>query len=610
MKKLILLTCILLIKAQLGLAEDSVSGTNTTTTTTDSSSTTTTAPTKLDVETGNLTDSQKQTMENFVHTGYQQREYEETLSEECEKNGYSETQCKSIANGGNASSQGKFMGMSPTMIKGIAQAYTMFMGMSGVSSKLVANEGGVSTACNVSDSMCSDKGKTTKDALTEKKTANDAYAKNPEGEGLKDASDKADKKYEGTQEKGSEKKEQEDYCRYIPVGTEAMALIQQKSETEFIEQTATTSTENAQSAALEKQSRAHGARARTVNTQVMGWAATSACYVAMMAGPASVTAPSNLLKLGASTLLWRYFTWEKGEHQKAKSTVDAIRAKLSGKGTCNPISERDCYCAQAETENDVTYCLPQIRARVGGSSDYQLTCITDELKTDEQCQCRYSGTCLDKTITEGLEGIHIPQPAQMAISNFKSMAKGSLKPGQNQYDVNSNSNKLFAVANDMVKKNLDASELNLKPLSNDDKLGVNELTNFGIPKALAQALLDKKETDETKKNAAKLTSGSFGKYAYSPSKYSNKSNGTIRFSGGEGLKNKNSNNNNGSDFANMLNKMKKKTNANESGSANVIKFAESASRSAQITKDKSRMLFDIISLRYQVSGRKRLDINE
>jgi len=88
-----------------------------------------TAPSARDIRTGNLTDQQKQTMENYQHQGYLQRDYKEKLDAECESKGYSKDECLSVVSGADATTSGKIMGMSPTMIKGVAQAYTMIIGM-------------------------------------------------------------------------------------------------------------------------------------------------------------------------------------------------------------------------------------------------------------------------------------------------------------------------------------------------------------------------------------------------------------------------------------------------------------------------------------------------
>lgn len=575
-----------------------------------------TAPTARDIRTGNLTDQQKQTMENYQHQGYLQRNYQDNLNEECEAKGYNKDECLTIVSGADATSGGKFMGMSPTMMKGVAQAYTMIIGMSGVGSTLKKNEGGVSNLCNVDDSMCSDSGKKTKDLINKRDNTQELAEK----EGLTDEASKAAKDDASTAEdaldgdkkkNGQEKDEMEDYCRYIPMGTETIALFQQKTEQEFIEQTPSKSQET-QADMLYKQARSHEGRAKSVKTQVIGWGATTACYTAMLMGPASPTAWQNWLKLGASTLLWRYYDWEKKEHEKAQRTVEQLASKLKGAGACNPISERDCYCSQPETMNDVTYCMPEIRQRVAGDTTYQVSCLTEQLKTDATCACAKTNTCLDKTIKGNLDGIHIPQPAAMALSPFLKMAKGSMKPGQTVYEVNTDSGKLFAMAKGILKDNADKIDLEKSPLNDDQKNTLAEFEALGLSKELGAAILSQKATPESKKNEEKFKASASRRYAaYKPYKYNARSTTpSMKFTGGDGISGSSKSSKKNDDYASMLNKMKRKKGTNNGTNSGVIKFAETASRSAEITRDKSTGIFDIISRRYQVSARKRLDIAE
>jgi len=570
-----------------------------------------TAPSARDIRTGNLTDQQKQTMENYQHQGYLQRDYKEKLDAECESKGYSKDECLSVVSGADATTSGKFMGMSPTMIKGVAQAYTMIIGMSGVGSTLKKNEGGVSNLCNASDSMCSDSGEKTKKLIDKRDDAAAALEKQKD-DVTKKASTDAEAELDGDKTKnGQDKDEMEDYCRYIPVGTEAIALFQQKAEQDFINSTPSQNAET-QADILYKQARSHEGRAKSVKTQVIGWGATTGCYVAMLAGPASPSAWQNWLKLGASTLLWRYYDWEKKEHEKAQKTVEGLASKLKGAGECNPISERDCYCAQKETMNDVTYCMPEIRQRIAGDTTYQVSCLNDQLKTDATCSCAKTNTCLDKTIKGNLDGIHIPQPAAMALSPFLQMTKGTIKPGQTAYEVNSDSGKLFALAKGILKDNADKIDLQKGNLNEDQKNTLSEFEALGLSKELGAAILTSKSTPESKKNEEKFKANAGKRFAlYKPYRYVPKSSGTsMKFKGGDGINGSSKGGKNNNDYASILNKLKKKKGANNGSNSGIIKFAESASRSAEITRDKNTRIFDIISRRYQVSARKRLEIAE
>lgn len=572
-----------------------------------------TAPTQRDIDTGNLTDQQKVLMESAPNAGYQQRAYNDAVKDVCTggAEGYSEAACKSLTQGGNASSLKKIMGMSGATMKGLAQVYTMFMGMAGGASTLTRNEGGVSGACKMSEKLCSEGDQKTLQAQNNRDKL--AAQENPDKEKLTGAEKEAEaQNNKNSGGKDNNKKEQEDYCRFIPIGTEAMAMFQQKSETEFIQNTPTSESTNQQVEMLEKQSRTHGARAKTAKMQFIGWGATSACYVTMMTAGSVAPSPMTLAKLAGSTVLATYFKLEEKAHGEAKDIVNQIKTKFVGAtkaGTCNPITQRDCYCSQPETQNDVTYCLPQIRNRLGQNTDYQLTCLTEDLVEDKTCSCVQSDTCLDKTIKGNLENIHIPQPASMALTPFFQMTKGSMKPGQTSYDIDANSGKLFAMAKDLLRDGVDL-EIPLKNLNDEEKEALKELSDMGLPKNLAHALLSQKPTEEAKKNEKKFASGRFNfSTPKSGKNIAYTKNPQMNFRGGEGINSKKSKSST-EDFSSVLNKFKKKTTSSSANDGSILKFAETATRSAQITKDKDRVLFEIISRRYQVSARKRLDIVE
>jgi len=538
-------------------------------------------PTQADIDNGNLTDQDKIIMENYEHAGFLQRDYEDQLKQECATKGKDEADCANIARGGDATTGEKFMGMSPAMMKTLSQSYTMIIGMTDIGAKMPANP---------------DKEWTVK----EPKKAFGMDEKKAETTDAKDATK--------TDDAAKEDEEVDDYCRFVAMGTETISMFQNKTDQEFIMETPSR-TETAQVTALEKQSRSHASREKSVNTQIVGWGATTACYTAMMMGPASPTAWQNYLKLGASALMWRYYDWEKSEHKKAKDILNSVAKKLKGSGDCNPISDRDCYCSQPETMNDVKYCMPQIRQRTGNSNEYQLTCVNEQLKQDPMCNCVANDTCLDKTIRNNLESMHIPQTAANKLNPFFKMTKGTIKPGSDQFAIDSASNKMFATATNLLRENADKVNLPLNSLTKEQKAMAKSFEELGLPKKAAIGLAGMKISPKAEKNASKFKSAKgrslrlYSGKRYKPRKKSN----ALYFSGGKGM-NKSKVKKKDNSFANMMNKFKKKGRKNSKSNSDVLKFAERASRKAQISTDKSEDIFKIISRRYQVTARKRLEV--
>lgn len=569
-------------------------------------------PTKYDIKTGNLSDEERLQMENFQHQGYLQRDLDEQIKEECGDDYHCRNQ---ILSGSDATSDKKFMGMSPSMVKGLSQAYTMIIGASDIGSKLDRNAGGDSSLrqlCSGDDSSCEPTAyqKAEKNLADKKKefgmTDKDGnpvedFDSDKLTDSQKDELNKAEKQVD--QEKGED--QMEDYCKYVAMGTEVIAMATQKQQQDFILQTPTTQ-ETAQVQMLQKQSRAHGARAKSTNTQVVGWGATTACYTGMMLGPAAPNSATNWLKLGAATLMWRYYEWEKEQHEDAKNKIDKIAAKLKSPGDCNPVSDRDCYCSQRETMNDMKWCLPQIHQRVAKDS-YQVTCMDENLKEDLTCSCASNDTCLDKRIKKNLGTFGLPENVVSNMSPFFSMARGTVPNSSEQFGVSGKSGKLFATAKGILRDNADKVKLSSTKLPKGASDAIKFFEDLGVPSKSAKALLAAKQSPEAKKNAARF--GSPSRYSYykrgsTPYRKSN----TLTFGGGQGINKKKQVKRNSNEFGNFMNKFKKKGSHKANGNGNVLKFAEQASRSAEITRDKSAGIFDIISRRYIISGRKRLEV--
>jgi hypothetical protein len=86
----------------------------------------------------------------------------------------------------------------------------------------------------------------------------------------------------GKTETKTETKEATDYCAFIPMAGEMVAMSNQQLGQQVIMSTPTSSgTGNIQRESLLKSSRSHDKRAETATIQAGVWGATTACYVAM-----------------------------------------------------------------------------------------------------------------------------------------------------------------------------------------------------------------------------------------------------------------------------------------------------------------------------------------
>ncbi|RZF22746.1 hypothetical protein DAY19_02940 [Halobacteriovorax vibrionivorans] len=559
-----------------------------------------TAPTQEDVRTGNLTDQDKMKMENFTHAGYQKREAEEAWAEECGTDAY----CDNIKNGGDATEGEKFLGMSPQLFKAVAQAYSMIM-------PAISQAGGGGTFGKIDRTTKKDVTKTWSERGVTKKdgsfqvTDEDKFKEwNNSNENPVDKD--AATKQANTEESKAKEEEGADYCQYIPMGTEIIARATQKRSDEFA-LASQPDIENAQSAALFKQARSHRDRQKSVDIQRKGWGATTVCYtasIAMMGG--SFTSPTNVLKLAASALMTKYYMWEYGMHGDAADKLNSVGKKLSGKGKCNPVSDRDCYCSQPETQNDVTYCYPQIAQRKAQNGNYQVSCVDNNVKEDVGCSCRQTNTCLDTRISAKINDMYIPGGLGSSLDNFYKMTNGVSKPEGASDSYRATAGKIFAMANDKVRDALDKVELPSSYEKKNEEVA-NALRDFGLNGTVANAMSAAPETKESKKAEQTLRKryGSGLKYKGKYASYKKKDNG-LYFKGGNGLnKKKKSDKKVVNPYAHLLKKKKKK---NARATADILDYSIKAQKNAGITKDKSRNIFEIISRRYRYSATKKLGI--
>lgn len=240
---------------------------------------------------GGLTDSEKQISENYVHEGLQQR----TVDELCKGN---EDSCR------GSEVKTKFLGVNGNLIKAIAKAYTTVIGMTDI-------------------------GKLTKKS--------DAPKVDPKA--------KTEVKPAETTKEAEKKEDQTDYCKYIAVATEVVALFQQTTTQKNLSNIPTNQ-ETAQKDSLYKASRSHDARADNAAMQRNGWGATTLCY-GVLATQVQINT-SYLIKLGAAGLLTWFYETDRKQNDDAAKLTKSIADKLPGKGYCNPATQRDCYCVQPE----------------------------------------------------------------------------------------------------------------------------------------------------------------------------------------------------------------------------------------------------------------------
>jgi hypothetical protein len=501
----------------------------------------------------NLTDAEKVLSEDYIHQGLINR----MMKEEC--SGDNAVLCQ----GGDPSQRG-------FMIQALARAYGMIAGAT--DGKLERRSSGESASGDVSDG----------------------------GTDVADADGEAGGEAGGEGEQ--EDSEVNDYCKYIAVGTEAFAMFQQQfAQTSLSE--LPTNADTAQRDSLLKAVISHEERAKQAEFQTMGWGATAACYWGML-----TVAQLNWslgLKIGGSTLLAGFFH---AEIKRQKGYADQIRTladKLPGKGDCNPVTERLCYCAQPETMNDAEFCILEMRQRHTSENLMTTTCIDSRAQSDPQCQCLDTDSCFDRKIENDLRGVGFGNLELSGIKPIQEMSRGGLSAGT----LGSTSRTISAL-NDRFERNPEIKNLlNSRDLSSGQKELADSLLKGGQGPTLSRMMGHSPSQAASSANTARFQGWSPN---FDPSLYKSGSAGardnTLRFQGGYGLSDSPSaNGNQNAGMPDIFNKMKQKQEREPAN--NVLSFAEKAQQNAQISRRVDTPLFEIISHRYRLSGWTRLPMD-
>lgn len=530
------------------------------------------------IDENNLTDQEKYTSENFIHEGKSVR----ILEEEC-RNGNDEIQ--DICDGRDPNAK------KAMMVKALTQMYTMIV-------TALPDMGKISKSVDVkeNDPKSGD-------------SSNTSQAQNSEGAqdqaNAQSSNDTADT--QDSSKKTEEENTRNDYCRFIATGTETLALFQQQLGQDNIGSDLNEDT--AQRQALEKAYLSHKERTKTAKIQFVGWGSTTACYVAMAAKPmATGTADwKTYLKTGAAAALTVYYNGVISDHEKYMKQVQAIKDKLPKAGDCNPITEKDCYCSEPTTEWDTNYCQKEITKRLIAENSVYVSCVDSDLKVDETCSCEKDNSCYDRKILNTMAKFSGPNVVQAGtFDSLKSLVNGELQNGKLSGAPDSN---LLAIAQKALKNN--KLKLTSKvPLTKDQNDIFQGLKDLGMDAEMAKSMAAVPYSEQSAANASKFQgTASAASVALTRSAPTNSK--VITFSGGDGLRDKKvAKKKDDFNFQKYLDKQMKGKKGEENNNANVLKFAERAQQGAQITKDTSTPIFDIISRRYQVSGWRRLELQE
>lgn len=510
----------------------------------------------------NLTDQDKQLSENYIHQG----KANQIITEQCAGD------MRAVCSGNEG--KHKFMGMDPNMVKALSQAYTMIGMMAG-------------------DSM-------------------GAISK---GEGaLKKETEAASKDLKPGEKPEAVDKKANDYCKYIPTVTEGLATATQMAASKELSGEQYGNGDTSQKDSLLKAAKSHDSRAKMAQIQAAGWWGGAACYGVNAATGNFATDKNLILKLGAASLLGAFYQNEVAANKEYAEKTRKIANSLPGKGDCNPITDKLCYCSQPSTENDPTYCLPTLHKKALAQNSYRVACTDDKMKLDPQCTCENTNSCFDSALERQSQGVLELGGIGFSNSPFtgiRSLARGELVGGT----INGQSFQRTAA---IAKKALQevSSKIPLSgPISAEQKKLIDAMMSKGLPSNVATLMAQNPPSAQATNSAMAKFNGAASGTLESASTTGGGSRGSniLDFSGGNGLGTGGAKAKDDGGNDDLLAKLKGSTGAKGAINPKILHFAEKAQNMAnqagQIRKDEGAQLFDIISMRYQTSGRRLLQVD-
>jgi len=246
--------------------------------------------------------------------------------------------------------------------------------------------------------------------------------------------------------------------------------------------------------------------------------------------------------------------------------------------------------------------MPQIRKRQIAANSVQVACMDNRMNPDPKCNCITTDTCYDKEFVNNISGLDFGTGFNQGVTGpLRKIARGELGQG----NVTGSAVRQAALAKQAMRK--------IKPIDFNENLNKAQraealaLTKQGIPASVAGKVasinVPRSALRGVRSRLGNVKYASYGKSAYSGKERSK----VLSFSGGgDGLNGRGKKSGSSVNFNKFLKKRKK----NPKG-GKVLSFRDKASRSgsAQISKDTSRSVFDIVSRRYMISGWGRLELD-
>lgn len=383
-----------------------------------------------------------------------------------------------------------------------------------------------------------------------------------------------------------------DICSYIPAVTETGANALQLAKQSRIQENVENSLPQArQAATFYALADGHKAKSETTLIQATGWGGTAACYAAYLAGGAVGNA-KFWLKMGAATLLGTFYGIKSEYHKRRQLLLEVLASRLPQAGDCNPHTNTSCFCLEptspaSDPSNYQKYCIPKQLSRDDGNLN-PTVCVDAKGEADPECKCKKRGNCIDAKLTSQALKLGL-NPAMMKdpLAALRPLAKGFGSENLSPYHRRN-----MAMAKKSLKKYQPSGKA--PSLNSTSKEVAKALNAHGIPALLAAKMASTAAPIKSLGSAqmAAFDSGAKPAFKKKPHKAKFSNGGSVGSS-------KNSSGNSKFSFGNKYKSKKRGV-----SSVEIINFAEQSQKEAEITKDKSKGLFEILSRRYQLQGLK------
>lgn len=395
-------------------------------------------------------------------------------------------------------------------------------------------------------------------------------------------------------------KERMDICGKLPAVIETASMAYQMTNNEQTKR----NYENAppgikQKAGFEALAKMHDDRSSAAEKQAAGWGAVSACYIADAAAFGAVKDWKLIAKIAASGLITKFYLDKKDAHKDKARALKRMAAKFPSPGDCNPHTETTCFCSEetsyaSDPENYMKYCVPPELHREGNVAGY--SCVDKNGKADVSCKCKKNNSCISARIAQDALKLGL-NPAAM---KDPLAGIGPLNTGKGSAGLEGIARRNLAMAQKELKDF--RPKENLRIGSKKGKKLAEGLLSAGIPKAAAAALakgagdLDDATPPGLGSSLASLPDPSNGDDIFS----SSYNRGKNQMKSGNAVKEKSKSRRRSNPFA----RRRRSNSRSATSSVDIMDFAQKASKEAQIAKDKSRPIFEIITYRYKMRAWK------